>query len=143
MEMSSERRACISVAVVKPMGTSFDAEHGQLLSLYSENENVVTFCQDLGSLLLRYTLDLLEDLPRCICHRLDGIVPAIDKQLDVSFGETRDALQSKIRRNLGICGLSLLTSSDESGVGAPGPPPDSSNCDCSSSALMLATVDVA
>jgi len=117
-----------------------------LVEAFEEDRGqVLTFCQDLGSLLLRYPLDLLEDLPRCVCHRLDGIVPAIDKQLDVSFGETRDALQSKIRRNLGICGLSLLllTSSDESGVGAPGPPPDSSNCDCSSSALMLSTVDVA
>ena len=29
MEMSSERRRCISVAVVKPMGTSLEAVYGE------------------------------------------------------------------------------------------------------------------
>ena len=47
-----------------------------------------TFGKYLGSFLFRNTLDLLEKLFRCVCHRLNRVVSAIYKQLYVSLRET-------------------------------------------------------
>ena len=55
--------------------------------------DLLTFCQYLRCLLLRYAFDLFEDLLRSVCHRFDGVIPAIDEKLDISFGEACHALK--------------------------------------------------
>jgi hypothetical protein len=63
-----------------------------LAVVMKRNSEPCTLCQYLGCLLLRDPLDLLQDSARCVCNRLNGIVAAIDDQLDVSLCKTSYSL---------------------------------------------------
>lgn len=113
------------------------------------------FGEDLGRFLFRDALDLFECLawsmissagatlwcPRKwtvrVCDRLDGIVPAIDEQLNVALRESCNTLHRHYQRRFegATQTWSVITSSALSGLGAPGPPTPSSypDWDCSSS----------
>ena len=69
------------------MGTSLEAFGGISGNLSAVME-ICTFCQDLGGLLFRDTLDLLENSAWRIGNRLDRVIASIDNQLDVSLRET-------------------------------------------------------
>lgn len=64
-----------------------------------------------------------------ICHRLNSVVSSINKQLDIPTCQARNTLllkASALELNLHIAKyiilpFELLTSREESGVGAPGP----------------------
>ena len=56
------------------------------------------FCKDLGSLLLRNALHLLEGPSRGVGDGLDGLKAAVDNQLDITLRETRETLF--LRRNV-------------------------------------------
>ena len=93
MEISSLRRWCISVAVVNPIGTSFEAEVGSVSELLRVGfVRSFTFSKNLACLLLRYALYLLQQSPRGVGHRLDSVVTAIDDQLDISLCQASYAL---------------------------------------------------
>lgn len=69
-----------------------------------------TFLEDLGRLELRYAFDLLEVPPWRVSHRLHGVVTAIYYELDITFGETAEALH---RRNLLEVGSRRFASAKE------------------------------
>ena len=117
MEMSSERRACISVAVVKPMGTSLEAEWLLARSMLRKRDQIrapsvrilVAFCSDMPLMVSsiffglqtsqhRYRLEMCTVNVR-ICHRLDRIEPAIYEELNVSFRESSYALYTSASRH--------------------------------------------
>lgn len=50
--------------------------------------SIRTFGQNLRSLLLRDTLDLLKRTATCICDRLDGVVAAIYEKLNITLGKS-------------------------------------------------------
>lgn len=54
----------------------------------------ITFCQDFSCLLLRDTLDLLEQSSWCIGDRFNRIVPSINDQLNISFRKSCDTLHT-------------------------------------------------
>lgn len=64
------------------------------LQLYNREECMSTFDEDLGSLLFRYALDPFKNHLGRICHSLDGVESTIDKELDVTFGQSSHALVS-------------------------------------------------
>lgn len=57
-----------------------------------------TFCQNLASLLLGDTLDLLKNAARSVGDGLDGVETAIDDELDVALGEAGNSLRTREKR---------------------------------------------
>src|SRR3569833_2843121 len=60
------------------------------------------FCYNLGSLLLRDTLDLLQDPSWRIGDGLDCVVAAIDDELDISLGESGHALDHEAKKKKNV-----------------------------------------
>lgn len=64
--------------------------------LEGERQEKHTLSQNLGRLLLRYPLNLLQNPPRRVRHRLHRVEPAVHDELDVTLGQSGDALDSKM-----------------------------------------------
>lgn len=152
IDMSSLRRECISVAVVKPMGTSFEAAIGQSHGLYGGSlaypPPVISmpfvlifplFVRELvGACVLSETYSTSpESRDSRIGNGFHGVKTPFNHKLDISCSETVDALNFI---NSLLCMKMWTqhrhTSSAETGVGAPGPPMALSSY-CSSSLLIL------
>lgn len=113
IEMSSLRLWCISVAVVKPIGTSFEAWAASVYGHTAIDMYKLTFGQHLCRLLFWNTLDLLKHAPRCVCYRFDGIKTTIDDQLDIAFSQPSNSLEilsiTYASMYNGLCSLQVQT----------------------------------
>lgn len=93
---------------MKPIGTSLDAVGWQEKTISYQGsgkqgflfpcsfplleEAPLTFSENLACLLLRDSLDLLKHPSRRVGDRLYRVVPALHDQLNISFGQTTNAL---------------------------------------------------
>lgn len=89
MWTSSERCACISVAVWKPKGTIFDAGDGVRDKGGRDCEKDSTFCNNLVGLLFGYAFNGDEMLARSEDDGFDGVETCFLELLDVVGVYTR------------------------------------------------------